>query len=89
MVNLHRSIIFSVAKPKGQFSCNDERVNAHDIQRYKEWYQQLPKVLWEVGGADPMLTEVKLFLVAYLRLRECTDYFTVDPSYITTSDSNV
>ena len=30
----------------------------YEIQRLKEWLQQLPKVLWEVGMSNPSLTEV-------------------------------
>ncbi|KIJ27382.1 hypothetical protein M422DRAFT_55086 [Sphaerobolus stellatus SS14] len=41
---------------------------SEEIDAFREWYQQLPKVLWELGVSDPSLTEVVLsqFLLNFI-----------------------
>ena len=36
------------------------RFSSGEMEQIKEWLVQLPKVLWEVGSGDPVLTEVRI-----------------------------
>lgn len=33
-------------------------LSASELERFREWFKQLPKVLWEIGVGNPVLTEV-------------------------------
>ncbi|KAF8516107.1 hypothetical protein BU17DRAFT_51113 [Hysterangium stoloniferum] len=51
-------ILVLLQSQRGGSIATTSELMEHEIQGYREWYQHLPKVLWEIGGADPMLTEI-------------------------------
>lgn len=45
-----------------QFTSQSRSIDVipEEITRLRDWYQQLPKVLWEAGANDPNLAEVRI-----------------------------
>ncbi|KAF8519064.1 hypothetical protein JB92DRAFT_2900438 [Gautieria morchelliformis] len=57
-------------------------LTANELERFRGWIQQLPKVLWEVGGRDPSLTETILRILLHIALRRSALFDAATSGYV-------
>ncbi|GJJ09743.1 hypothetical protein Clacol_003967 [Clathrus columnatus] len=62
--------IFTLLCDHRNSSSQLNNLNPDEVVRLKEWYQQLPKTLWEAGTNDSTLTEVILLLLLRIPQRQ-------------------